>query len=87
MNEGKMFTFGACGLGTRSRFGRVACVVEKWKMETRKCLSRETVLATQDDISVVDWTLVSSLLSLGSGLVSSLASSLVSKCLVHSTIV
>ena len=31
MNEGKMFTFGACGLGTRSRFGRVACVVEKWK--------------------------------------------------------
>ena len=48
MNEGKMFTFGACGLGTRSRFGRVACVVEKWKMETRKCLSRETVLATQN---------------------------------------
>ena len=48
MNEGKMFTFGACGLGTRSRFGRVACVVEKWKMETRKCLSRETVQATQN---------------------------------------
>ena len=81
MNEGKMFTFGACGLGTRSRFGRVACM-EKKKMETRKYLSRETVLATQDDISVVDCTLVSSLVSLGSGLVSSLASSLVSKCLV-----
>ena len=48
MNEGKMFTFGACGLGTRSRFGRVACVVEKWKMEKRKYLSRETVLATQN---------------------------------------
>ena len=47
MNEGKMFTFGACGLGTRSRFGRVACV-EKKKMETRKYLSRETVLATQN---------------------------------------
>ena len=43
-----MFTFGACGLGTRSRFGRVACVVGKWKMETRKYLSRETVLATQN---------------------------------------
>ena len=42
MNEGKMFTFGACGLGTRSRFGRVACVVEKWKMEMKKYLSRET---------------------------------------------
>ena len=42
-----MFTFGACGLGTRSRFGRVACV-EKKKMETRKYLSRETVLATQN---------------------------------------
>ena len=48
MNEGKMFTFGACGLGTRSRFGRVACVVEKWKMEMKKYLSRETVLATQN---------------------------------------
>ena len=47
MNEGKMFTFGACGLGTRSRFGRVACM-EKKKMETRKYLSRETVLATQN---------------------------------------